>query len=173
MSWLCKQCETVNTDDTIECEVCDAVSPHLSQFDYDEIDPSRPTTIRWKAECCDSVCLSYRGHTTDVTRLHTVRILAKRDTEVTFILENNVSKREYTYDVREHKPPITRIRFLQDSDRDFVKELCSDEEFNKYFKLGKYGDNIDSFFETTLKLFSKGMAFPYVIETQEDRKSVV
>ncbi len=39
MSWLCRQCETVNIDDVIECEVCDAVSPYLSRFDYDEITP--------------------------------------------------------------------------------------------------------------------------------------
>lgn len=167
MSWLCKQCETVNTDDVLECEVCDAVSPYLSRFDYDEIDPDVPTTIRWKAEECDCVKLSYRGHITDVTHLNAARILAKRDTEVTFILKNEVTEREFTYDVREHRPPITRIRFLQNSDREFVQELCSDEEFNKYFTLGKYGDNIDSFFDTTLDLFGKGMAFPYVIETMD------
>ena len=121
MSWLCKQCETVNTDDVLECEVCDAVSPYLSRFDYDEIDPDVPTTIRWKAEECDCVKLSYRGHITDVTHLNAARILAKRDTEVTFILKNEVTEREFTYDVREHRPPITRIRFLQNSDRDFVQ----------------------------------------------------
>lgn len=167
MSWLCKQCETVNTDDVLECEVCDSISPYLSRFDYDEINPGVPTTIRWNAEACDCVKLSYRGHVTDVTHLNAARILAKRDTEVTFILKNEVTEREYTYDVREHRPPITQIRFLQKSDRDFVKELCSDDEFHKYFTLGRCGDNIDTFFDTTLDLFSKGMAFPYVIETME------
>lgn len=167
MSWLCKQCETVNTDDVLECEVCDAVSPYLSRFDYDEIDPKVPTTIRWKAEYCDSVKLSYRGHVTDVTHLNAARILANRDTEVTFILKNDVTEREYAYTIREHKPPITRLRFLQYSDREFVKELCADEEFYKYFTLGKYGNDIDFFFETTLELFGKGMAFPYVIETMD------
>ena len=53
MSWICRLCETVNTDDVLECEVCDAVSPYLSRFDYDEIDPETPTTIRWQAEACD------------------------------------------------------------------------------------------------------------------------
>lgn len=167
MTWLCKQCETVNTDDVLECEVCDSVSPYLSRFDYDEIDPEVPTTIRWKAESCDCVKLSYRGHITDVTHLNAARILAKRDTEVIFILKNEVTEREFTYDVREHKPPVTKNRFLQRSDIDFVKKLCSDEEFNKYFTIGECGDDIDSFFDTTLKLFDKGMAFPYVIETME------
>ena len=165
MSWICKLCETVNTDDVIECEVCDAVSPHLSRFDYDEIVPDVPTTIRWQAEDCDCVKLSYRGHVTDVTHLNAARILAKSDTEITFILKNDVTEREYTYDVREHKPPITRLRFLRKEDRDFIKELCSDEEFGKYFTLGKYGDDINTFFEATLDSFAKGMAFPYVIET--------
>jgi RimJ/RimL family protein N-acetyltransferase len=165
MSWICRLCETVNTDDVLECEVCDAVSPYLSRFDYDEIDPDTPTTIRWQAEACDCVKLSYRGHITDVTHLNAARILARRDTEVTFILKNDVTEREFTYDVREHKPPITRIRFLQKSDKEFVLKLCSDEEFKKYFTLGKYGDDIESFFDTTLNLFAKGMAFPYVIET--------
>ena len=165
MSWICRLCETVNTDDVLECEVCDAVSPYLSRFDYDEIDPETPTTIRWQAEACDCVKLSYRGHITDVTHLNVARILARRDTEVTFILKNDVTEREFTYDVREHKPPITRIRFLQKSDKEFVLKLCSDEEFKKYFTLGKYGDDIESFFDTTLNLFAKGMAFPYVIET--------
>ena len=167
MSWTCKLCETVNTDDVLECEVCDAVSPYLSRFDYDEIDPERPTTIRWQAEACDNVKLLYRGHITDVTHLNAARIIAKRDTEVTFILKNEVTEREYTYDVREHKPPITRIRFLQNTDKEFVKELCSDEEFNRYFTLGKYGDDIESYFIKTLDLFSKGLAFPYVIETMD------
>ena len=163
MSWLCKQCETVNTDDVLECEVCDAVSPYLSRFDYDEIDFNKPTTIRWKAEACNCVKLSYRGHITDVTHLNAARILAKGDTEVTFILKNEVTEREFTYDVREHRPPITKIRFLKKTDRDFVKELCADEEFNKYFTFGKYGENIDSLFDTTLDMFGKGMSFPYVI----------
>lgn len=167
MSWTCRLCETVNTDDVLECEVCDAISPYLSRFDYDEIDPEKPTTIRWQAESCDNVKLSYRGHITDVTHLNAARIIAKRDTEVTFIMKNDVTERKYTYDVRVHKPPITRIRFLQKSDKEFVKELCSDEEFNKYFTLGKYGDDTDSFLETTLELFCKGMAFPYVIETMD------
>lgn len=167
MSWLCKRCETENTDDVLECEVCDAVSPHLSRFDYDEIDPEIPTTIRWQAEDCDCVRLSYRGHITDVTHLQAARILAKKDTEVTFILQNDVAERSYTYAVREHKPPITRIRFLRSADKDFFKELCADEEFNKYFTLGKYGDNIDTFFETLLELLDKGMGFPYVIETMD------
>ena len=167
MSWTCRLCETVNTDDVLECEVCDAVSPYLSRFDYDEIDPESPTTIRWQAEACDSVKLSYRGHITDVTHLNAARILAKRDTEVTFILKNEVTEREYTYDVREHKPPITKIRFLQNTDKEFVKELCSDEEFNRYFTLGKYGDDIESYFIKTLDLFNKGLAFPYVIETMD------
>lgn len=102
-----------------------------------------------------------------MTHLNAVRIIAKNDTEVTFIMKNEVTEREYTYDVRVHKPPITRIRFLLKSDKEFVKNLCSDEEFNRYFTLGKYGDDTDSFFETILELFGKGMAFPYVIETMD------
>ena len=167
MSWLCRQCETVNTDDVIECEVCDAVSPYLSRFDYDEITPSKPTTIRWKAEECDCIKLHYRGHITDVSHLNSVRILANRDTEITFVMSNDVAEREYTYDIREHKPPITRLRFLTHSDETFVKELCSDKDFKKYLTLGKYGDDIDSFFKQTMDYFKRGLAFPYVIETMD------
>lgn len=103
MSWICKQCETVNLDDALECEVCDAVPPYLSQFDYDEIDNDKHTTLRWKAEYCDSIKLSYIGHETDVTHLNATRILAHSNTEVSFILENNVAKREFTYEIREEK----------------------------------------------------------------------
>ena len=74
MSWLCKQCETVNTDDVLECEVCDAVSPYLSRFDYNEIDPKVPTIIRWKAEYCDSIKLFYIYLVTDVTHLNDTRM---------------------------------------------------------------------------------------------------
>ena len=167
MSWLCKQCETINTDDIIECEVCGAVSPYLSRFDYDEITPSKPTTIRWQAEECENIKLRYRGHVTDVSHLNSVRILANKDSEITFILSNHVADREYTYDIREHKPPITKLRFLQKSDEQFVKELCSDEGFKKHFTLGKYGEDIETFFKQTLDYFKRGLAFPYVIETME------
>ena len=97
MSWICKQCETVNTDDVLECEVCDAVSPHLSLFEFDHINSDSPTGIRWKAECCDRVYLSYGGRETDVTYISETKILAKQGSEVTFIVENEVSKREFKY----------------------------------------------------------------------------
>jgi RimJ/RimL family protein N-acetyltransferase len=167
MSWLCKQCETVNSDNALECEVCDAVSPYLSRFDYDEIDPSRPTTLRWQAEGCNTIILSYHGREMDVTHLHAARIIANKDTKVTFRLYGDVADREFTYAVRENKPPLTRNRYLKEGDLDFFKELCSDEEFNRYFTLGRFGDNAESFFYDTIEHYKIGKSLPYVIETED------
>lgn len=106
MSWLCKSCETINSDDVIECDVCGGISPHLCQFDYDEISSDKPTTIRWKAEACDKVCIKYNGHVTDVTGLNSIKINVEHDTKVVFCLYNELADREYVYDFKEYKLPI-------------------------------------------------------------------
>lgn len=109
MSWICKQCETLNADDVIECEVCNSVSPHLSRFDYEAIGSNSITRLQWKAECCDNVKLIISGHVSDVSHLNSVHISPKSDTQITFILENNVAKRKYTYDIGEHNHSTREI----------------------------------------------------------------
>lgn len=98
MSWLCKQCETVNQDDSlIKCEVCDEVSPHLSKFDYDEINPLALTEVRWKAEECDCVKAVYDGRETELTGRESAEIALKPNTEILFKLLGKGTEREYTY----------------------------------------------------------------------------
>lgn len=165
MSWLCRMCETENSDDLITCEVCDSVSPYIDRFDYDEIDSTRPTTIRWRAVGCNSVKLVYNGHTQDVSSLNAIRIIAKRDTKVTFCVCNEISDREYTFNVREHKPPKTKVRMITCEDQDFVKKIFSDEEFNHFFKTE--GEKSEYFFDKLLTLSLNGRAYTYIIETIE------
>lgn len=165
MSWLCRMCETENSDDLITCEVCDSVSPYIDRFDYEEIDPTRPTTIRWKAVGCDSVKLIYNGHTQNVSTLNAIRIIAKRDTKVTFCVCNEISDREYTFNVREHKPPKTKVRMITSEDQDFVEKIISDEEFNHFFKTE--GEKSERFFDKLLTLSLNGRAYTYIIETIE------
>ncbi|WP_262279331.1 GNAT family N-acetyltransferase [Hallella absiana] len=168
MSWQCKLCETLNPDDAIECEVCGGISPYLSRFDYDEINQDKPTTIRWKAESCDKVYIKYRGHVTDVTGINAIRILTKHDTQIAFKMYGKVADREYIYAVQEHKPPITNIRSISDSDLGFISELCEDKDFKHYFTLGRYGNNVEDFFKSTLLYNRKGLTFTYVIENMDD-----
>lgn len=166
MGWLCRMCETENSDDLISCEVCDSVSPYIDRFDYDEIDPSRPTTIRWKAVECNNVKLLYNGRIQDVSALNAIRIIAKRDTKVTFYVGNDIADREYTFNVREHKPPITKLRTIANEDRGFVDKIFSDKEFAHYFKTE--GEDSNSFFDKLLALSLDGRAYTYVIETLEE-----
>lgn len=163
MGWLCRMCETENSDDLISCEVCDSVSPYIDRFDYDEIDSTRPTIIKWKAVECKSVKLIYNGHTQDVSTLSAIRIIAKRDTKVTFCVCNEIADREYTFNVREHKPPITKLRAIIREDRYFVERIFSDKEFNHFFKTE--GENCKCFFEELLTLSLNGRAYTYIIET--------
>jgi len=162
MSWLCRMCETENTDDLISCEVCDSVSPYIDHFDYDEINPTRPTTIRWKAIGCNSAMLIYNGHKQDVSSLNAIRIIAKRDTKVTFCVGNEIADREYTFNVREHKPPKTKLRMIINEDRHFIEEIFSDEEFNHFFKTE--GEDSERFFDKLLTLSLSGKAYTYIIE---------
>lgn len=172
MSWQCKLCETLNPDDAIECEVCGGVSPYMSRFDYDEINPDKPTTIRWKAESCDKVYIKYRGHVTDVSGINAVRIITKHDTQIAFDMYGKVADREYIYAIKEHKPPLTHIRPLSDSDLGFISDLCDDEDFKHYFTLGRYGNNVEEFFKSTLQYNRDGLTFTYVIENIDDESPI-
>ena len=167
MGWFCKQCETVNSDDVLECEVCDAISPHLSRFDYEEIDSTKPTTLKWKAEACDSVILIHKGIKTDVTDMQTARIIANRDTEVSFLMSSDIADRVYCYAIRVHKPPLTRIRLWSEHDMVVVLALCDNYDFKRCFSNADCDDNISSLFDKSIHLLKRGLIFPYVIETLE------
>lgn len=115
MSWICRLCETVNSDDSITCEVCDAKSPSLASFEYEEIDSNSETIISWKAEDADTVMLYFDGTKQDVTGVDTFPLTVTNNNKVSFCLDSEVGERIYTYElVRYKRPQIIDLSFDSD-----------------------------------------------------------
>lgn len=101
MSWKCKLCETINSDSTNECEVCDAHAPFLSSFDYDVEETSDLALIRWKAVASKKVIVKYNDIEKDVTDKTTLQISLKEIKDISFFLSSDVAERTFVYNIDE------------------------------------------------------------------------
>ena len=58
MGWQCKLCESLNTDETAVCEVCNGIAPFMACFHYDYID-SVHALIVWQIENALQIIVKY------------------------------------------------------------------------------------------------------------------
>lgn len=63
MNWLCKNCETNNSDDFITCMVCDEKSPEIFFFRSDSIEAEldTPVILEWEVKNVDSIVIDSLG----------------------------------------------------------------------------------------------------------------
>ena len=106
MSWICKQCETVNTDDVLECEVCEAVVPQIKSFSYTEIDVNKPTTFFWESCDCDEVILCYDESEYNVTDDRYFELLITKSSTITFRVINSATTKLFSFPVYVSLPKI-------------------------------------------------------------------
>ena len=97
MGWQCKLCESLNTDETAVCEVCNGIAPFMACFHYDYID-SVHALIVWQIENALQIIVKYEGKTYDVTSWKKAKIrLVTNITFLSFILTNEVAERVYSF----------------------------------------------------------------------------
>lgn len=106
MSWICKQCETVNTDDVLVCEVCDAVAPQIKSFSYTEIDVNKPTTFFWESCDCDEVILCYDEVEYNVTDTKHFELSITKSSTITFRVINSATTKLFSFPVYVSLPKI-------------------------------------------------------------------
>lgn len=106
MSWICKQCETVNTDDVLVCEVCDAAVPQIKSFSYTEIDVNKPTTFFWEGCDCDEVILCYDEAEYNVTEAKHFELSITKSSTITFRVINSVTTKLFSFPVHIPLPKI-------------------------------------------------------------------
>ena len=88
MSWICKRCETENSDKLDVCEVCDTQAPRIIDLSYDRIITGKSITVRWVAEFCDNIAVIYGGEQIDVTGKESFEIANPKETDIAFLLSN-------------------------------------------------------------------------------------
>lgn len=99
MSWKCGFCESINSDDSIICEVCDSISPFLAKFNY-KYENSNKVVIEWQAENSRKVTALYNSHVYDVSTWNSARIsLQGTLTIVSIIVSNEATERTYTFGI--------------------------------------------------------------------------
>lgn len=89
MSWICRNCETENSDELDVCEVCETHAPLIVDFQYDKVLSGKPITVRWKTENCDSVSICYKGETRDVSDKESYSIDDPDERGISFLLSNS------------------------------------------------------------------------------------
>lgn len=99
MSWKCNLCETLNSDDTAVCEVCNGISPFLAWFKYD-YEETNKALVSWLAENYSEIEVIYNQKNYIVTNWKTARIrLNKPVSFIMFKLINNTAERIYTFGI--------------------------------------------------------------------------
>ena len=89
MSWICKNCETENSDTLDICEVCETHAPKIVDFQYDKVLSGKPIIIRWKTEHCENVSIYYKGETINVSGKETYSIDTPDEQDISFMLSNS------------------------------------------------------------------------------------
>ena len=103
MGWQCKLCESLNTDETAVCEVCNGIAPFMACFHYDYID-SVHALIVWQIENALQIIVKYEGKTYDVTSWKKAKIrLVTNITFLSFIPKNEVAERVYSFGIPSDK----------------------------------------------------------------------
>lgn len=103
MSWRCNLCETFNNDDTVVCEVCNAISPFLAWFRYD-YEGDYKAIVSWMAENSHSIEIIYNQKSHIVTDWKAARIrLNIPISTIMFKLTNNTAERIYTFGIPSKK----------------------------------------------------------------------
>ena len=103
MSWRCDLCETYNKDDTVICEVCNAISPFLAWFKYD-YESDNKSIVSWNAENFSKIEILYNDKSHLVTNLKTARVrLNKPVSFIVFKLTNDPAERIYTFSIPSNK----------------------------------------------------------------------
>ena len=109
MSWICNNCETSNHDEDVECEVCSSKSPIIEEFNYSEVDVSKPTLLKWREIECDNVILCFKDKEYDVTGKEKFELFIEEKTSVTFKASNSITIREFSFIVDVSIPRIIKI----------------------------------------------------------------
>ena len=103
MGWQCKLCESLNTDETAVCEVCNGIAPFMACFHYDYID-SVHALIVWQIENALQIIVKYEGKTYDVTSWKKAKIrLVTNITFLFFFFKNEVAERVYSFGIPSDK----------------------------------------------------------------------
>ena len=99
MSWICNQCESLNSDERIICEVCNSISPVLVKFNF-KYEENNKAIIEWQAENACRVTALFNSHTYDISNWKSARIsLLCTLTIIAITVSNAVTDRIYTFGI--------------------------------------------------------------------------
>lgn len=104
--WKCNNCETINDADSYICEVCDSRAPHVSSFQCECPDISKPSLCSWISEDTTRSWIQLNdGKPVEVFDSH-YSLHIKTNSIVRIIGENAITKRISEFEVLISKPII-------------------------------------------------------------------
>lgn len=109
MSWQCNLCETINTDDLLECEVCSSLVPRIISMNYSNVDITKPTTIVWESFECDKTIIVYNDVEHDVSDCKEYELIVLENSTVTFKVSNSTTTRFYSFPIHVGPPEIVKF----------------------------------------------------------------
>lgn len=97
MSWICKNCETMNYDDDCICVVCNSVAPNIQNITVDY----QKEIITWTNNNVRELNIKYSQGVFNVTGLTSFHISISAIETIVFIADNDVAERIFCYKLSE------------------------------------------------------------------------
>lgn len=110
--WQCKNCDTINDEKLLTCEVCDSISPHICNFACDCSDISNLSPCKWSTNAIDTLLMQVGdGEKFEVLK-NEIELDIKKNTIVRFYASNKIADRIFEFPIIIKKPTIDDFEIL-------------------------------------------------------------
>lgn len=110
--WQCKNCDTINDEKLLICEVCDSISPHICDFACDCSDISRLSPCKWSTNAIDTLWMQVGDSEKFEVSKNEIELDIKKNTIVRFYASNKIADRIFEFPIIIKKPTIDNFEIL-------------------------------------------------------------
>ena len=110
--WQCKNCDTINDEKLLICEVCDSISPHICDFACDCSDISRLSPCKWSMNAIDTLWMQVGDSEKFEVSKNEIELDIKKNTIVRFYASNKIADRIFEFPIIIKKPTIDYFEIL-------------------------------------------------------------
>jgi hypothetical protein len=113
--WICKNCETLNDEEALQCEVCDSKLPRVYNFFCDCSDIQNLSLCKWETDEVDELYIQIG----DGDKIHLTEneynADIKKNTVIRFYLSNKIGNKVFEFPITINKPYIEFFKVVNNS----------------------------------------------------------
>ncbi len=110
--WQCKNCDTINDEKLLLCEVCDSIPPYVYDFECDCSDISCLSPCKWSTNAVDTLWMQVGDGEKFKVIKNEIELDIKKNTIVRFYASNKIADRIFEFPIIIKKPTIDDFEIL-------------------------------------------------------------